>query len=443
MPHSEALRDRSGLKRGSAHDALAIPSSSAQRGIGENRWYLLRGPWLWVVPVTFFTLVAVLEATHARIGYHFADQPAIGLTLRGQPLAWTDFLARTLPSWLVFGLLAPFAILAARRFPLTGTRWRTNFGIHVASATIFAIVFIVAAAVLRHRIFLHSEIGVSLTATILRYYAVYFNTFFFNYWALVAVHSALRYHQRHREALALESQLTQARLAALQAQVRPHFLFNALNAISALARAGEVRKVPNMLAALSELLRTSFRDPAVQLIPLREELELLGHYIALEQLRFSDRLTVTVDAHDSALDAAVPRLLLQPLVENAMRHGIASSAGAGTVTIAARCAGGIVSIEVRDTGTGPPDAVRTGTGLENTRSRLNGLFGAAASLDLRRANGGGAIVTVRFPQVRPDVVPTVAMHRSELDAAGLTPDEESDDTLFRTVSAATASRGLP
>jgi LytS/YehU family sensor histidine kinase len=274
--------------------------------------------------------------------------------------------------------------------------------LHLVGAVGFAILFVIAAATLRYRLFLHTETDVNWAGTVLRYYTVYFNTFFLNYWALVAFHSALAHHQRNQEVLRLEAQITEARLAALQAQVRPHFLFNALNAISTLARTGDGRRVVSMLAALSEFLRASFRDPDVQLIPLRAEVALLECYLELEKLRFPDRLTVRISADEAALSAAVPRLLLQPIVENALHHGIAVSSRPGEVEITISREDERIRIDVRDTGPGTVGAVSVGTGLRNTSRRLDELFGDTASLALINDPDGGARATLLLPFVSAD-----------------------------------------
>jgi signal transduction histidine kinase len=360
-------------------------------------WRSLRGPWLWLMPPAFFVIVAVLEATHGWIGYRLAGEPVIGLTLQGQPLTWPALVARTLPSWLLVGVLAPFVILLARGFPLAGPRWKRNVAVQLAGAVTFAAVFLMGASFFRYHLFLAGQTGLTWRFTLLRYYAVYFNTFFFIYWSLVAVHSAFSNQARHHDALVLEKQLAEARLRTLQAQLRPHFLFNALNAISTLARAGERRTVVRMLAGLSDLLRASFRDGASALIPLREELALVRHYLDLEKLRFADRLSIAVDADPDVLDVQVPRLVLQPLVENAVRHGIATSHASGSVTIEAKRMGDALELRVRDTGPGPQHANRNGTGLSNTRGRLEHLYAGRASLELTAAPGGGALATLRLP----------------------------------------------
>ena len=193
-----------------------VRSSPARADYHTSGWRSFRGPRFWLVPPGFFAIVAVLEATHAWIG----GEPVIGLTLQEQPLSGPALVARTMPSWLFVGLLAPFVILLARRYPLSGAGWNRSVAVHLGGAVLFAAVFLLGASFLRFHLFLAGQRGLTWGFTGLRYYAVYFNTFFFNYWALVAVHSAFRSQERHREAVVLEKQLAEARLRTLQAQLR-------------------------------------------------------------------------------------------------------------------------------------------------------------------------------------------------------------------------------
>jgi LytS/YehU family sensor histidine kinase len=204
----------------------------------------------------------------------------------------------------------------------------------------------------------------------------------------------------------LETQLMQARLDALTGQLQPHFLFNTLHTISALVLE-DPKQANRMITRLSELLRHSFSREHGPLVTLEEELELLDHYVAIQEARFGDRLKVTfrVDADTGA--AAVPTFLLQPLVENAIRHGAALQEGRGVaeVEIAAVRAGDRLRLEVRDNGPGIPghgDAGRNGgVGIANTRARLTQLYGAGYSFALVNAPAGkgGAVATVEIPYV--------------------------------------------
>ena len=219
----------------------------------------------------------------------------------------------------------------------------------------------------------------------------------------------LRDRDREAQAARLQAQLAEARLDALRMQINPHFLFNTLHAMSALVER-DPAGVRRMIARLSELLRHTTDRSARDLIPLREELDFLRRYIEIMEIRFQGRLRVNIDAPDDLLDALVPNLILQPIVENALEHGAARVAGTGEVSIAARREGDKLVIDVRDNGPGvdaeaPPRAAaphRMGVGLTNTRARLEQLYGASARVDLASQEGGGALATVVIPHSRAD-----------------------------------------
>jgi len=212
------------------------------------------------------------------------------------------------------------------------------------------------------------------------------------YAAVVAIEHGRRYRWRSAR---LESDLRQARLQALEAQLRPHFLFNALNTISSLVRAGEDQGAIRAVAALGDVLRGSLRQTAPE-VALREELGLAERYLDLERARFGDALSFTVEAEPETASAQVPSLLLQPLVENALKHGRERD-GRARVQIRARRDGTDLRIEVQDSGSGPADGAREGIGLSNTRARLQQLYGDRGKLELSAANGGGAVAVVQLP----------------------------------------------
>jgi sensor histidine kinase YesM len=356
-----------------------------------------RGARLWLAALGFFLVVGALDATHGFIGYRLGGGPVLGLTVRGQPMGWFDFFARSGLSWLVVGFLTPLAIALLRRFPLDGVAWRRNLALHFIGAVAFSLAFISLAAMFRYHLFLKHEIATTYLALLIRYYAVYFNTFFLVYWALAAAWTASRYHARHRDALVLERDLAEARLQSLQAQLRPHFLFNALNAITTLARDGDRVTVVRMLSTLAELLRSSFSNSGTQFVRLRDEIAFSRRYLDLERMRFPDRLAVDVRMDPGTEDMFVPRFVLQPLVENAVRHGVAASPRSGRVTIVTSRCNGTVELCVDDTGPGPTPGVVEGTGLGNTRRRLEHAFGSAAKLELARKPEGGCRARVWMP----------------------------------------------
>lgn len=236
------------------------------------------------------------------------------------------------------------------------------------------------------------------------------------YWAVVGVSHAFYYYNRYRDrevaASRLEAQLAGARLELLRAQLHPHFLFNTLHAISELMHE-DVERADLMLTHLSELLRLALENAGAHEVPLREELDFLHRYLEIQQMRFQDRLSVRVEAEPEALDACVPYLILQPLVENAIRHGVATREAPGRVEVrATRRAPGpedpafpngaahVLRLEVRDDGPGLPAGgagLREGLGLTNTRVRLRELYGPAQRCEITNIPGGGLCVSLEIP----------------------------------------------
>jgi signal transduction histidine kinase len=209
-----------------------------------------------------------------------------------------------------------------------------------------------------------------------------------------------RYQDRRVAAARLEAELAAARLQALRGHLQPHFLFNSLHSIAALARTGDTAGVVRLIAALSDLLRHVL-DAGDRHASLREELQIVERYLEIQRVRFADRLEVTVDVAPDVADARVPLLVVQPLVENAVRHGLAPRVREGSVLVRAVRDDGQTRIDVEDTGVGLPPGWTpnggTGTGLRNLASRLAAEFGDAASLDVRPREGGGVRATVRLP----------------------------------------------
>lgn len=205
------------------------------------------------------------------------------------------------------------------------------------------------------------------------------------YWAILGAAAARdsyrKYRERETRAGELETQLGLARLEALRTQIRPHFLFKALNSVAMLVRNNENRQAVEVVAGLGELLRSSLDDSAGQEVPLAAELGFVRRYLAVEEFRFPDRLRVEVDVPDELLEAEVPNLILQPLVENAVRHGVAKSSSSGLVRLTARRANGWLELSVEDDGPGLPAGWRPGDGggisLRNVRARVEQLYTSA------------------------------------------------------------------
>jgi LytS/YehU family sensor histidine kinase len=222
---------------------------------------------------------------------------------------------------------------------------------------------------------------------------------------IIGLAYAFDYHSIFRErefrASQLESQLAQAQLQALKMQLHPHFLFNTLNGIAGLIRTNENKVAVSMIAGLSELLRHALENAGKHEVPLREELEFLELYLELQQMRFSDRLNIRFDVSPDTLDASVPNLILQPLVENAIRHGIALKATAGLVGIGAQRRSGFLELKVYDDGPGLKSNYNEqssgGIGLSNTRARLRQLYGDSHSFKLNNREPRGAEAIIKLP----------------------------------------------
>lgn len=205
----------------------------------------------------------------------------------------------------------------------------------------------------------------------------------------------LRYRARREEAAWLQAQLTQARLDALRAQLNPHFLFNTLNAVSALAER-DPKGVRRMIARLSELLRYTLEESTDAEVPLHRELDLLGEYIELMQIRFQGKLSVAIEVAPDVREALVPNLILQPIVENAIKHGVNQISGIGRIAVRARRAGENLMVTVTDNGPGPAGGAE-GVGLSNSNARLREMYGASYKVALRRADAGGTEAEVVIP----------------------------------------------
>ena len=309
--------------------------------------------------------------------------------------------------WYVWALLAAVVVWLSVRFPVWGDDRRLrHLGIHAVATVALSVVQSVVAATLffnlagpqwRGDFALPGFIRMWLTNALIANVATY---------AFVAgvVHAAAyfqRYTASRLAAERLERETMAARLDALQKELNPHFLFNSLNALSGLIRQGDSARSLQMLSRLGDLLRVSLsRDLAAE-VSLGEELELLDRYLSIEQVRLGERLQVTIDVPAGLREAMVPTLMLQPLIENAIRYGVASVPGRGSVFLGATRSNGTIEIVVRNSGAGfAPEALagaRRGVGLSNTEARLRQLHGPSARLQLRNTAEGQAEVSIAFP----------------------------------------------
>jgi signal transduction histidine kinase len=333
----------------------------------------------------------------------FASIPAgfitLGLASRGMPVL-PAFLIEGLP-WYLWAAFTPVIFWLARRYPVDGRGWA--FARHTAFGLAAGLIGGLVAAGIAASVTVPAELATEASPAWLIVVWVPFGLVM--YAAIASVGFALDYHRRLREreraAARLERLLVESRLGALRMQLQPHFLFNALNTVSMLVREGSDQTAVRVIARLGDLLRQVLDEEAAQEVTLGEELDLVGRYLEIEQVRFGDRLQVSVDADEQARRTAVPHLLLQPLVENAVHHGISRRADATRIDISARRENGRLHIAVQDDGPGLPDgwtlAGSAGIGLRNTSERLQYLYGDAASLELHDTGGTGARVRVVLP----------------------------------------------
>jgi sensor histidine kinase YesM len=332
-----------------------------------------------------FTLAAALFTGQVWVDYAYA----------GRPVSWPRAFGIALVDWELWTAIAPAVLLLAARLPLSRRRLALPLAIHVPASLGIAAAKLAAEGTIVRAIIGPGRVPFSLLKLHLTLLI---------YWAIVA---AVQYAEQHRlarqrelQAARLQTELARAQVEALKMQIHPHFLFNTLNAIAGLMRE-DVESADVMLAQLSELLRGTLQTEGVQEVPLAEELRLLRIYLAIQQTRFGDRLRIDVDVAEGCEAGLVPTLILQPLVENAIRHGFSVTPGAGAVGIRVSCAQGTMRIDVTDEGPGPPQPVREGYGLRNTRSRLRALYGDGASLSIGPDARRGARASVELPMRLP------------------------------------------
>lgn len=347
--------------------------------------------------------LVALAASVVTISVVIATQNHSAMRRAGMTISWRDLFVGELPLWLGWALLLPAITAVSRRFPLPGS-WR-HWLVHFAAAavSIFSLLLFLVAA--RRLLGLPRQlVGDAFWPTVVDGFLGYFATFLPFYATIVAAERAYSHarHARERDLRAsrLEALLHQAQLERLRSQLHPHFLFNALHAISALM-GRDVRTARRMMAQLSELLRLSLEGDDEHLVPLGRELELLAIYVALQEARFGDRLRVEVDAPPAAREIPVPRLVLQPLVENSVHHALELRRSPCRVEVTARLVDDRLALRVCDDGPGFHGEVREGIGLGNTRQRLAALYGDAASFAVTNGESGGAEVTIELPLVPP------------------------------------------
>jgi hypothetical protein len=339
---------------------------------------------IWTVP----TLLSTLETVYfARLG--------------GRPIAaWRAFVAEA-PQWYGWALLTPLIVALGERFPLRRPLRARNVAVHAAAALLASALIAIAASVVNAWV-RPSPRGIvasatswflgGLPATTVAYFAIIGVSY--------ALASAAQLRERERRAAELETQLRDAQLAALRMQLQPHFLFNSLNAIMALVRDRDTDAAIRALSLLSDVLRSAIDAGEGHETTLAEEIAFVSRYLDIERVRFGERLRVEIDVPDALLGARVPRFVLQPFVENSLKHGVLRERAGNTITIAASRENGTLRLAVRDDGRGLASDARdsAGVGIPNARARLERMYGDAARLTVADASGAaGVVVEIDLP----------------------------------------------
>jgi two-component system LytT family sensor kinase len=318
--------------------------------------------------------------------------------LDGHPARWQDMVFQG-TEWLFLGALTPITYVLGRRFPLQRAHWPRTLAVHLAGALGLCVGWAtlgVLLGMLLHRYPAQGHLSrdyaswvlTTIPWSVFMYFTVLGCVYAFSYF--------LEAREREAHASRLAAQLAEARLGALRMQLNPHFLFNSLNALAVLVREPNTAAASRMLELIGDVLRQVLRTDQPHEVPLAGELRFLEQYLAIEQVRFSDRLRVQWTIDDGARAALVPGFILQPIVENAIKHGVARRADAGRIEIAARVAGDL-EIAVRDDGVGMSASQPEGVGLSNTRERLRTLYGEQATVTITAPAGGGTEVVLRLP----------------------------------------------
>ncbi len=334
-----------------------------------------------------------------------ASQVYFGFETSGQDPSWQRLAIWQLLVYYVWLLLTPLILWAGRRFKPEPSHWLRNLIAHLLCGSLISLIYIAAYTYLTRALEIFPNWQISLFDQFLHFIGMYFHLDLFTYCAILGVGLAFDYYHKYREkelqAAELRAQLSQAQLETLRLQLQPHFLFNTLNSIVGLIRNEENKDAVRMTTGLSDLLRHVLEHAGRQEVSLREEVEFLERYLDIQQMRFSDRLRVEMKIDRDALDAKVPSLILQPIVENAIRHGIAARNAGGVVVLSAGRRNGHLEINIYNDGPTLPATWRIencdGIGLTNTRARIEQLYGEAGRLEVNNRDTRGVEATLTIP----------------------------------------------
>lgn len=387
------------VDHGGSLDSLAFMSLSKRGGANPIETLTSMHP-----AVAILALLAVATL----LGLIESSQVQYDRAVQGNPINWEHALIHGLPRWYSWALLAPLVILGTRRIAKMRLGWIGTLAAHLPLAAVVILaqiaVFSVASTVLHGG---PEPLG-HLEPAFLKYIGLTFLGGLVTYGTLVGGWYGLdlygRFQEREKTATKLELQtaelkalLAESQLERLQAQLEPHFLFNTLHALSSLMLEGETTKAVRMTSRLSELLRRALSASESAEHTLAQEIDLVEDYIAIQRLRFEERLSVEVEIGDGLHVALVPALLLQPIVENAVVHGIEQDPAAGRLFVTASRQGRRVRIRVANEGPALAEGQQESVGLRNTRERLRGLYGTEASLELKNTPEGLVETVITLP----------------------------------------------
>ena len=354
------------------------------------------------VPLTRWRWIAAIWLAG---GLFDASQTLLIAHAEGRHHVWLALFTTELASWLPWVLATPLVIHLARRYPIVGGKSVRTVSIHLAAFVVISVVAETWSTALQ-MIFnpwnnRKWPTFVDTRTTTLAFQLVTFLIVYALILTITYVVDARESMGRQlTETARLNEELSKAQLAALRRQIEPHFMYNTLNSIAGLVRDHRNDAAVSMIVGLSEFLRRSSEDSHRSQVALREEVEYLQRYLDTQKVRFGERLQVSVDIPGELLCAQVPNLLLQPLVENAIKHGIAKRVAGGNVRVAGACHNGNLCLSVYNDGPSPAadwEASPGGVGIANLRTRLQILHGDDSELQLRRASPGGVEVVVTLP----------------------------------------------
>ncbi|MGH9968545.1 MAG: sensor histidine kinase [Pyrinomonadaceae bacterium] len=356
----------------------------------QRRWVRLATIWgIWTVVGLVFTLQGYFTSYRSE-----------------RPTAFTESLYVQMTWAYLWALATPLVLWATARLPIERNNWVRNSLLHLPIGIVLSVI---VTSIGHVAIWLNWgwKLGKPFSFERMGRFVVGNFSEGIGMYMLIALTSyAFSYYRRYRESqvrtFQLEAQLSQAQLHALKMQLHPHFLFNTLHSISALL-SKDTESARKMITRLGDFLRLTLENSGTQEVTLQQEIEFLSCYLEIERVRFQDRLVTRMDVAQQTLDAKVPNLILQPIVENAIRHGIAPRSTPGLIEIEAKQRNGTLRIQVRDNGPGLPlhrtseNLFQKGLGLSNTETRLERLYGSAHVFDLSNNPQGGLVVTMEIP----------------------------------------------